>query len=266
MLGALAAGVGGALAGKLLGGGSQQSGTYTQTTEPWKAQQPYLTDLFGRAQTQSQTGISPLTNQYLSMTQDRATTGNPLNSLAQSNAAATLNGSYLTPDSNPFLQSTVNQALGDVKSQINSQFSGDNFGSSAHQEWLQRGLANTALPYYMQNYQQERQRQMGAQALAPTLANQDYTDINQLGQAALYQQNFPWEQLQKYQQAISGNYGGTQTSPIFTNPAANMAGGALAGLGLYGMMGQSGLFGGGGGLSSLPEMTGAGDLSFAGMA
>jgi hypothetical protein len=139
--------------------------------------------------------------------------------------------------------------MNSARSQINSQFTGDNYGNSAHQEWLGKGLLNAASPFY----ESERQRQQGATALAPTLANQDYSDISQLGQAGAsqdaYQQRVtdqPWDQLFRYQQALGTGSGGVSNTqqPYFTNPTASALGAGLGGLSLYNSMNQGGLLGG----------------------
>jgi hypothetical protein len=175
----------------------------------------------------------------------RAIAGNPLNQAAQNENLKTIQGGYTDLSKNPAAQ----DAMGMAKSQINGQFSGDNYGSSAHQEWLSRGLMQAASPFY----ESERQRQQGATALAPTLANQDYMDIGQLGAAGQAQDaraqavvDDPWNRIFKYQQAVSGTGGGQSTmqQPYFTNPTASVMGGALGGLGLYNGLKQGGLMGG----------------------
>jgi hypothetical protein len=171
--------------------------------------------------------------------------GSPLNQAAQQQNLATLRGDYTDLSKNPAAQNAMNMARG----QINSQFTGDNYGNSAHQEWLGKGLMQAASPFY----ESERQRQQGATALAPSLANQDYTDLSQLGmvgsqmdQRSQQQQEEPWQRLERYMGLVQGNPGGASTSqqPYFTNPTASAMGGALGGLGLYNQMNQVGLLGG----------------------
>jgi hypothetical protein len=262
-----AAGIG-ALGGMF--GGKGGNTTTVQNSEPWSGLKPYLTGtLYPKAQTALNTqptigSVSPLTQQYQSLMANRATSGSPLDAAAQQNNLATLQGNYLSPDSNPYLRDSVEDALGMARSSINSQFGGDNFGNSAHQEWLGRGLGSVATNAYMQNYQQERQRQLGAQALAPTLANQDYTNLNALGQVGQQQDarsqaeaDAPWTALQRFQQLISGQGGGTSSTqtPYFTNPMANALGFGLGGLSLYNGLNQAGLFGAPspvGGMSATP--------------
>lgn len=243
-------------------GGSQGGSTQTQTiqkSDPWAGVQPYLQDIFSRAQGQSQqpglAAQSPATLQAQQLTQNRATAGNPLNPAAQSGLLSTIQGKNLDPSSNPYLASSVNDALGLARTQINGQFKGDNYGNSAHQEWLGRGLGTAATNAYMQNYGQERQNQMAAIGQAPAMAATDYNDISQLGQVgaqqdarAQAQTDSPWAQLQKYVTAVSGQGGGTtsgsSTNPYFTNPLASAMGLGVGGLGAYSLANSSGLLGG----------------------
>jgi hypothetical protein len=240
-----AAGIG--AASSLLG---KKQGTTTQNSAPWANSQGYLDANLQRTEHLFQ-NQSPYLGQSQGLMAQRAMQGSPLNQAAQQNNLQTLQGNYLSPDSNPYLKDTVNQAMDGARSKINSQFAGDNYGNSAHQEWLTKGLMGAAAPMYSDNYQAERQRQVGAQALAPTLANQDYADIGQLQAAG----NMPWDQIQRYQSIAqgAGGMGGSQTQPYFTNPMANAMGFGIGGLGLYNAMNQGGLLGG-----SNPTYTGYG--------
>ena len=251
--------------GKGGGGGSTQSQTTTVT--PWSGVQPYITNYLSRAQGVSNTPfqfnqgdqIAPLSpeQQYgLSGTTQRAIQGSPNNLAAQGNNFGTLTGQYMSPDSNPWLKQTVDQALGDVQSRVNSQFNNNNFGSSAHQETLTRNLGDTAANLYGNNYQQERGRQLQASALAPTLAETDYRDLQALtgvgdvrrglAQDYLNQANglfnnytgYPQQQLDNYGRAVQLGMGGGSTStssapnPYQSNPIAGAIGGGLTGYGL----------------------------------
>jgi hypothetical protein len=89
---------------------------------------------------------------------------------------------------------------------------------------------------------------MAAAQLAPSLAETEYGDINkllQVGQAAEqyqqaaleadlqrfnFQQNLPSAKLQQFLSAAYGSpMGGIQVSPIYRNPLAGAAGGAILG-------------------------------------
>lgn len=196
--------------------GAKQKGTTETVQTPWAAQQPYLQSLFSRAdqlyQNQGQPNMG-LLNSASGQLQD------------------TISGKNLDPRSNPYFAGALNQTLGDVKSQINSQFRGDNFGNSANQEWLARNMTNAATGMLANQYNLERGNQMQATGMAPGILSA--------------QTNLPWAPLQNYQQAVSGNYGGTQSQPYFTNPMGNAVGGALAGGAIGGPWGAAagGLFG-----------------------
>ena len=224
----------GALSSK---GGSKQAGNTTTVTNsaPWATAQPFLGMNLDRANKLYENPSQYLT-QGVNAQAQRAMQGNPLNQASQDLNLATMRGDYTDLNKNPAAQNAMNMA----RTQINGQFGGDNYGNSAHQEWLGRGLLQAASPFY----ESERQRQTGAMAMAPTLANQDYTDISQLQGAG----NAQWDQLMRNNQITQGigGMGGTwtQSQPYFTNPAASMFGGALGGMGLYNAMNQGGLLGG----------------------
>lgn len=308
------------------GGGTVNTNTVTNS-DPWDKVQPYLTDVFGRAQGLANrgpysgpylAGQSPYTSQAIGLQAQKATAGSPLVNSAQNQAsqtiggaylnadpgkfAGTLRGDYLSVDSNPYLQGAVQKAIDQAKMGVSKQFSGDNYGGSANQEWLGRAIADTAAPIYAQNYQQERDRMMNAGALtqqgyeqergrqllassaAPQLDAAKYQDIDRLasagaaqearGQAEIgaAQQQFgaPWDTLTRYQQGIAGGAaaGGQSAtagqSPYFSNPLASALGLGIGGLSLYNGLGKAGLFGGGAaaGGGGLFEGAGMGDLAW----
>ena len=257
--------------GTSLLGGSQQSGTTNQTTtsSPWSGVQPYLTDLFQKARNYQRGGgyqgpyiapQSPYTQQAIEQQANLAKSGG-LVGQAQTQLGKTIGGDYLDPSSNPYLQSTLNELTGNALRATNQQFSGDNFGGSANQEWLTRNITNATAPYLSNLYSGERSNQLNALNLAPSL---QYANVNQLGQAGAQQDAYnqaaiqaaqqkaaqPFNLLSQYQQLISGQPGGTSTTstPYYTNPLATAVGGGLAGY----QIGQAfpTLFGGSGSSSS----------------
>jgi hypothetical protein len=91
---------------------------------------------------------------------------------------------------------------------------------------------------YGQAYNTERQNQLQATQLAPSM---DYANLQALGGVGAQQEaraqsqyNSPWSNLQAYQALISGQGGGTTQgqSPYFTNPLAGALGLALVVLAL----------------------------------
>jgi hypothetical protein len=226
------------------GGGEKQ--TTTSKNEPWSGAQPYITDYLKKSQTQSNTPfsfnsgdqIAPFSpeQQYgLGMTTQRAINGSPVMNAAQGNAYNTLQGNFMSPDSNPWLKQNVDTAMGDVQGRINSQFNNNNFGGTAHQENMTRDLGKVSGQMYGANYDQERSRQMSAMGLAPQMAESDYRDAQallgvgdarqQLSQRYLDQANglfnqnqaYPQQQLDAYGRAVGVGVGAggtsTQTSP-----------------------------------------------------
>ena len=233
-------------------GGGGPAGTTTIVQDPWSGLQPYLLDVFGRAQGQANQGIyggpyiapqSPYSQQAISQQATMAGDPNSLISQAQRELGNTISGKYLNIDNNPAAQAAINAATRNV----NSQFSGDNYGSSANREWLARASTEAASPFLMQ----ERQNQLGALQFAPGLQT---ANVNLLGgagaaqetrgqaeiEAAQQQFQAPWQNIANYQQALAGGQGyGSQTQPYFTNPLGSALGGASAGFGIGGPWGAA---------------------------
>ena len=212
-------------AGGLLANSGSKSQNATSTNTPWSGYQPFINQGLADARGWLNEGY-PLDT--MAAFRQRGMAGSPVNQEANNLAQSTLRGDYL--NSNPFTTGAVNDAMGMAQSRINSQFAGNNFGSSAHQEWLGRGLMNASLPFLNQNYENERGRQFAALSQAPALQGMDYQNLGALQQA----DNMPWDYLSRYQNIVSGFPGGSQTStPYFTNPVNSAMGGAMLGNQLY---------------------------------
>lgn len=225
--------------------GTKKGATTTvQNSEPWMGVQPHLRSLFSNASGLYNQGknsgsiLAPLsseTQQAQSILGNRALTGSPLIGAAQNFGLNVLQGDYLDPYQNPHFKSALDQTLGDVRSSINSQFKGSNYGTSAHQEWLGRGLMGAAAPALSQAFQANQDRQYGILGNAGALANLDYGDIGMLqslgaqkdtrAQAEL---DAPWMNLQRYQQGVfpAAGIGGQSTNqtPYYQNNTANTLG------------------------------------------
>jgi len=251
-----------------MSGGGDKSQTSTQKTEPWKGVQPYLTDLLSKGQNVTNSPFnfyngdtiapfSPEQQMGMSMTTNRALAGSPTLNAANQNLTSTLNGNFMSPDSNPWLKQNVDRVMGDVQGRVNSQFGNSNFGSTAHQETLQRGLGEVGAGMYGANYDAERGRQMSGMGMAPGMAAADYMDMEALQGVGAQRQNlanqylgqagntfnqaaqFPYDQLSRYQSVVNSGtgQGGTTTStapnPNQSNTFANMAGLALTAASLF---------------------------------
>jgi hypothetical protein len=241
------------------GGDTQQS---SSQNDPWKPAQPYIKDYLGQAKGQFNkpfqfndgdqiAPFSPEQQLGLSMTTNRAINGSPVMNAAQQNAYGTLNGSFMSPDSNPWLQANVGQAMDDVTGRINSQFNNNNFGGTAHQETLGRNLGEVGSNMYGANYDAERSRQMQTMGMAPQMAAADYQDATALlgvGDArqglaqryldqssGLFNQNngYGQQQLDAYGNAVRTGLGaGSQTTQTSPNPNQSSGTANLIGTGL----------------------------------
>lgn len=245
--------------------------TTTQQSAPWSGVDPYLRDIFSQSQGLFNRGPysgpylteqSPYSAQAIQQQAAQARDPNSLTSQAQRELGRTISGEYLNIDNNPAAQAAINAATRNV----NSQFSGDNYGSSANQEWLARASTEAASPFLMQ----ERQNQLNALQQAPYLQQANTGALAAAGAAqeargqaeiGAQQQAYaaPWLNLFNYQQGVAGANrgagGGSDTrsgqNPYFTNPLASMLGLGIGGLSLYNGMNAAGMFGGGGGTTTV---------------
>jgi hypothetical protein len=215
---------------------------------------------------QTYVGPSQTTQAGLQAAQTRALMGNPLVPQAQQALGQTISGEMLGP--NPYLQAAfapaaraAQQTYFDSMSGIGSRASqAGRYGSGSMQDLENRAmgqfatsLADKAGQLAYDNYSAERARQMAAIGAAPGMAEADYGDIQRLltvgqaqeayqGQALQdainrynYEQNLPAAQLQQFLSAAYGApMGGITTTmvPTYSNPTANLLGGAAAGYAL----------------------------------
>lgn len=195
----------GALLGGL-GGGSRPAGTTTTVQDVPEWLKPYVMQNLNAA----------------GSARDALISGPNATSAAMPEYMKTVNGAYLDPSSNPWLDATYKHAAGLVGSGVDSRFeAAGRYGSGAHQGVLQEGMNNLATSIYGGNYQAERARQNAAVTGAPgfdtnraTAAYAPYTGYSSL---------FPNSR--------------STTTPYFNNPGAGILGGALAGGALSRMWG-----------------------------
>tara|TARA_R100000805_G_C3614365_1_gene115515 strand:+ start:968 stop:1777 length:810 start_codon:yes stop_codon:yes gene_type:complete len=261
-------------------GSNPSNVTTTTSAEPSEFVRPYLSQAFDQAQNlfessvpnyypnQTYADFSPETQTAQQLATLRAL-NNPLLGSAQGEINNILQGNYLSPTSNPYLQGLYNQMAGDVTAGVQSQFSkAGRLGSAANQQVLAEELGQLANQVYAPNYQMERQNMMAATQLAPQLAQADYQDIQALAgvgqqkesqqmaqiQDAInrfdFEQQKPYYKLREYLASIGSPYAQTvsQTQPVFRNQAAGLLGGAMQGYQLGQNFGMGGLGAIGGGL------------------
>ncbi len=196
----------------------------TSTTQSQPS--PFLTNAIGDAANIASTAFnadSPFGNPHIVDAQRfgsgldalfaRGQGGSPVVGSAQDLTQQTLQGDFLRPESNPFLQQTFDRAADLTRGRLDSEFSGSgrNLGASlpARSEELQTLASNI----FGGNFQAERNRQAQAVNQAIPLANQDFADIN----AMLDSGNLRLDQLINRIQALAPAAGGTAISsqPVF---------------------------------------------------
>lgn len=165
----------------------------------------------------------------------------------------TINGGYLTPGSNPYLDQVYNHAAGLVGAGVDSRFEASGrYGSNAHAGSVAEALSGLAGNLYGGAYNAERGRQTTAELAAPTYGTGTES-------AALYPY-LAYSGLIPNLRTATGSTTGSETTPYFNNPMGNAASGALLG-GILGGKGGlpgigdigsyiSGLFSGGGGAAA----------------
>lgn len=251
-----------------MGTSSSSGGTQVVQQTPPAYQLPYLQEglsaargLFqegGPQQYQGNTVVpfSPQTEQALAGITTRAQNGSPVISAGQGLVTDTLNGKYLSPDTNPYLTSTFNKAAQDTQASLESQFAGTGRNVAASLPARTDMLTNLATQIYGGAYNAERDRQNQALSYASPLAEADYRDLSALqgvgqtvedkaGQVISdnisrwnYDQQRPENALNDYLARISGNIGQTQTTQlpdVTRNRTAGALGGALTGAQLAGL-------------------------------
>lgn len=260
------------------GGTVQTSGQQNVNMGPWEPQVPYLGDVFSKAQTLYNTNqpnyfptstVAPMNSAqrggYQSII-DRAG-NNPLFPAAQGEYLKTVNGSYLDPNSNPYLKGTfdaASQAVSDQYKNITAPTTDALFASNGpisggarqnavdqNNAQLGRTLNNLATNIYGGNYQAERGRQYDAMGNVGSMIQAGYLDptaaINAGGalqaqdQAELTDKvnrwmadsskDAGWNQLYKYYGLIGGNNWGQNGTTYSTQQQPYQSSGAATGIG-----------------------------------
>jgi hypothetical protein len=250
----------------------------TQTQQLPAYAQPYAEDLLARASALSNTPYKPYQGQQiaglnaddiagLGMTENQAINGFQGQQDAMNTYQSTVNGSYLNPATNPYLQGMVNTANSNITSAYQTGTAAQTaaaaaqsgaFGGSAYNQTLQANqktladsLAQSTNNLYEQNYTNERANQLNAMQFAPQMQAMGYNDAQKILGAGdiqrsmtqdqlnnqysnwLAQQNQPYAGLDVLMKGLGGSVGNsgvsTQTSPTpyQATPFATMLGSGL---------------------------------------
>jgi len=165
-------------------------------------------------------------NLGLGMTMDRALSGSQTMNNAESNLNQMMNGG-----SNPYLDAMVNRAQGNVLGNANqAAVRSGSFGNSGIAEAAAKQMGDVATQMYGGAYQQDQANRLQAMQMAPTFANQAYTDASQLFNAGQTMQdqtqqnldfgyeefmrglNKPYQDLAAMSGVFGSNLGGTSTT------------------------------------------------------
>jgi hypothetical protein len=239
--------------------GGGQTSTTTSSSGPPAYLQPYLTYGAGQAQNLYNSSApsyypgttvarqSPYTTAANQGIAARAINGSPVVGSASSYLQNVLGGKYL--GSNPYL-GAVDQSVRDaVIPSVESQWSaGGRYGSPNMGSELARQIADAIAPYHYGDYQNERANQQAAMGAAPSLANQDWIDLQNVANAGQgidaynqrlvnapvnqwnYNQNLAYNKLAQYMGLLLGGGFGSQGTATQTQPGTSPLN-ALLGLG-----------------------------------
>jgi hypothetical protein len=222
------------------GGGSSGGGSGTQVIkqDPYDPAKPALNQIISEAGNLYNQGVgaagyvAPTTQTTQGIAQQEVMAG-----AANQQLADTLAGNYLNPFLSPMLQGSANQ----IATAVNSEFSGAGRtpGSMMNQQQILSGITQEALPFAFDQYERERQRQLGIATAAPTLTQVGGQLENIQRQANLA----PFQSLQQYNSIVNPIASGlpVQNRTTNTNPnrITQAAGGALVGSQLGSLGGAS---------------------------
>ena len=207
------------------GGGSSGGGTQARV-DPYAPAQPALNQILSEAGNLYNQGVgasgyvAPTTQTTQGIAQQEV-----LANAANTQIADTLSGNYLNPFLSPMLQGSANQ----IATAVNSEFSGAGRtpGSMMNQQQILSGITQEALPLAFDQYERERQRQLGIATAAPTL-----TQVGSQLENIQRQQNLaPFQSLQQYSSLVNPIATGfpVQQSQTDPNRVTQGLGGALIG-------------------------------------
>ena len=205
-------------------GGGGSSNTTQTTVDPYAPTQGALGEIISEAGTIYGAGPTYVPPSQQTMEGLKAQEG--LATAANTQLADTVAGKY----SNPFLSPIIQAAANDVYSGVASQFSGAGRtpGGVTSQQQVAGQIAQQAMPYAFQSYENERGRQLQTAQQLPSLTavGQTLEDYERTRQQA------PYENLLQYANVINPVARGG-TTQMSSGPAPNRlgmaAGGALTG-------------------------------------
>ena len=209
-------------------GGSSGGGTQIVKQDPYDPAKPALNTIISEAGALYNQGVgaagyvapSAQTTQGLASQELMGTAANQ-------QLADTLSGKYLNPFLSPMLQGSANQ----IATSINQEFSGAGRtpGSPMSQQQILSGITQEAMPYAFDQYERERQRQLGIASAAPSLVQTG----SQLENIERQKNMAPFAALQQYGGLVNpiatGFPTSNQNTTVDPNRVTQGLGGAMMG-------------------------------------
>ena len=212
-----------------LGGGSSGGGQIqTTSNQPYEPAQPALNQIISEAGNLYNQGVgaagyvAPSTQTTQGLAAQEVMAGS-----ANQQLADTLSGKYLNPFLSPMLQGSANQ----IATAVNQEFTGAGRtpGSGMNQQQILSGITQEAMPYAFDQYERERQRQLGIASAAPSLVQTG----SQLENIERQKNMAPFAALQQYGGLVNPIGLGLQSQNRNTNIDPNRVtqglGGAMMG-------------------------------------
>lgn len=210
------------------GGGSSGGGTQIVKQDPYDPAKPALNQIISEAGALYNQGVGAAGYVAPSTQTTKGLAAQELmGTAANQQLADTLSGKYLNPFLSPMLQGSANQ----IATAVNQEFSGAGRtpGSPMSQQQILSGITQEALPYAFDQYNTERQRQLGIASAAPSLVQTG----SQLENIERQKNMAPFAALQQYGGLVNPIATGfpvrNQSTNIDPNRVTQGLGGAMMG-------------------------------------
>ena len=210
------------------GGGNSGGGTAISKMDPYDPAKPALNQIISEAGNLYGQGVKAAGYVAPSTQTTKGLAAQELmGTAANQQLADTLSGKYLNPFLSPMLQSSANE----IATAVNQEFTGAGRtpGSPMSQQQIIGGITDAAIPMAFEQYERERQRQLGIASATPSLVQTG----SQLENIERQKNLAPFAALQQYGSFINPIATGLpvqqQTTQTSANPLTTAMGGALIG-------------------------------------
>jgi len=210
------------------GGGSSGGGTQLIKQDPYDPAKPALNTIISEAGALYNQGVGAAGYVAPSTQTTKGLAAQELmGTAANQQLADTLSGKYLNPFLSPMLQGSANE----IATAVNQEFSGAGRtpGSPMSQQQILSGITQEAMPYAFDQYERERQRQLGIASAAPSLVQTG----SQLENIERQKNMAPFAALQQYGGLVNPIATGfpvrNQSSTVNPNRVTQGLGGAMMG-------------------------------------